>query len=224
MSEIVRVGGPRKTYRKKRTWRPKKDHGKIQKLQKEVSAIKRSLKQDVEVKNYDATFASTLIDWNGALTTNMFAPTAGTGQTGRIGVDCTITGMEFRFTATANATAASTLRVLLVVDKKNALTAVNTFLQPSLLGTPGAPLAFYNRNFRNDFTVLYDKVIDFDYSTGNTSHNFVAKSNKKIKVVFDNTSALCNEGAIKLVFVSNITAAGPRPTVLFEGRMYYTDM
>jgi len=182
------------------------------------------LKQNVEVKNNDSSFPNTAIDWNGLLTTPIFAPTVGDTRSTRTGAQVSITGGEIRYRVSSSAVAAASIRVLLVIDKEGTGTALSEYFDTAgVFGTPTAPLAFFDRDRRANFKVVYDKLHEFDYQTGNLQQYAKIKI-PKMQVQFDDASTTVRKNALRVILVSDITTAGNRPAFESEARIYFTDM
>jgi len=159
---------PGRKYRRKKRITRTPPSLKVAKLQSQVRKISKTLKQNVEVKNNDSSFPNTAIDWNGLLTTPIFAPTVGDTRSTRTGAQVSITGGEIRYRVSSSAVAAASIRVLLVIDKEGTGTALSEYFDTAgVFGTPTAPLAFFDRDRRANFKVVYDKLHEFDYQTGN---------------------------------------------------------
>jgi len=118
---------PGRKYRRKKRITRTPPSLKVAKLQSQVRKISKTLKQNVEVKNNDSSFPNTAIDWNGLLTTPIFAPTVGDTRSTRTGAQVSITGGEIRYRVSSSAVAAASIRVLLVIDKEGTGTALSEY-------------------------------------------------------------------------------------------------
>jgi len=199
---------PGRKYRRKKRITRTPPSLKVAKLQSQVRKISKTLKQNVEVKNNDSSFPNTAIDWNGLLTTPIFAPTVGDTRSTRTGAQVSITGGEIRYRVSSSAVAAASIRVLLVIDKEGTGTALSEYFDTAgVFGTPTAPLAFFDRDRRANFKVVYDKLHEFDYQTGNLQQYAKIKI-PKMQVQFDDASTTVRKNALRVILVSDITTAG----------------
>lgn len=226
MADRMRMSGPKGQPRKgrPRKSRPRTTKNKVRKLQTQVRKISKTLKQNVEVKNNDSSFPNTAIDWNGLITTPIFAPTVGDTRATRTGAQVTVTGGQIKYRVSSSTLSAGSIRVLLVLDKEGAGTALTDYFNTvGVFGTPTAPLAFFDRDRRAQFKVLYDKLHEFDYATGNLQQYDKIKI-PKFQVQFDDASTTIRKNALRVILVSDITVAGNRPAFESEARIYFTDM
>lgn len=225
MADRHRISGPKGYKKKKKVYTPKSTRGKVKKLAHEVKAIKKEMKREVEVKNYDDTLAITSIDYNGILSVNLLPITQGIQANARIGDEIMCTGFEFRYVVAAGTTTAnSKIRVMMVQDFNNVLSSVTEYLNSLQVGTALAPLAFFNRANRGDYKVLYDKVHEFDFGTGNLQQIGMVKVPNKIPVKYvTGGSTLVTENGIRMIAISDTAPAGGRPTINGYWRFYYTD-
>jgi len=217
---LVRQRKPRK-----KAMKPK---NKVAKLSRDVAKIKKELATDIERKNLYVNFGPLAIDNSGTMSAVSNSITQGDGVAERIGRAVKCSGMDFRYHVTANsAVTAASMRVIVILDKTNALVQAADILYAGAgftLGTSRACMSFYNRNNRNDFVVLYDKLHDFDFSTGDFQayEKVNIKSNHITKYVDD--SALVTENAIRVFCISDQPLAGAaRPTIEWVMSYYYTD-
>lgn len=61
------------------------------------------------------------------------------------------------------------IRVILLMDKQGYNVPIITdVLEPALLGTANAPLALYNKNYLNRFTIYFDKIVTVNDSKTET--------------------------------------------------------
>jgi len=211
--------------RRKRT--PKSDHGKILKLAGEVSKLKKVV-NDTEIKNDYINFDQTQIDYNGSITTPVNAITQGVDVDARIGRSIQCHGIDFRYRVEQNTTAQNSIRVIVVLDKDASLTQTADLLYNGLagftVGSRRAPLSFYNRNNRSQFTILYDKIHDFDQVTGDCQAYERVKLKTKHKTTFVDNSNVIAENALRVFAISDqAPAAGTRPTLEWAMSYYYTD-
>jgi len=211
--------------RKKRM--PKSDHGKILKLVGEVSKLKKVM-SDTEIKNDYINFDQTQIDYNGAITTPVNAIAQGVEVAARIGRDITCRGVDFRYRVEQNSTTPNSIRVIVVLDKDASLTSTSDLFYNGLagftVGSRRAPLSFYNRNNRSQFTILYDKLHDFDQTTGDCQAYERVKIKTHHKTTFMDNSTVIAENALRVFAISDqAPAAGSRPTLEWAMSYYYTD-
>lgn len=220
------IKGGKKMPKKVKRSRPKTDHGKIQKLSKELSLVKKGLKQTVEIKNFDqittaATATAVGNDYGSGF--NMFAPTQAVGQNSRVGDSCFVTNMDLRFRLTnVDPAVIGQCRVIVWIDEDNALAATSLLNTVGLINTVGAPLAFYNRYYRRQFTILYDELFDLDATQSSQQTVRVnLPINKEVSFQAANTNILQN--SIKILFVSNVTAASADILYQYTSRIYFKD-
>jgi len=216
----------RQKRHRKRGRRPK---NKVSKLVRDVAKIKKELITDIERKNLYINFGPLAIDNSGTMSVVANSVTQGDGVAERIGRSIKCSGIDFRYHVTANSAAtAASMRVIVILDKTNALVQAADILYNGAgftLGTSRACMSFYNRNNRNDFVVLYDKLHDFDFATGDFQvyEKINIKNHHTTKFVDD--SALVAENAIRVFCISDQPLAGAaRPTIEWVMSYYYTDM
>jgi len=210
----------------KKKGRPK---NKVTKLAQDVAMLKKELISDVEKKNLYISFAASVVDSNGLMSGVVNSVTQGDGVEERIGRAIKCSGIDFRYHLTANsAVTAAALRVIVIIDKTNSITTAADLLYAGAgftLGTSRAPMSFYNRNNRETFTILYDKLHDFDYATGDFQvYEKVNIKNPHITKFVDD-SALVTENAIRVFAISDQPSAGPaQPAIEWVMSYYYTDL
>lgn len=217
---LVRKKKPKKAHRPK---------NKVTRLAKDVAMLKKELITEVERKNLYVSFAPTLIDDSGVMSAVANSITQGDGVFERIGRAVKCSGIDFRYHITANsAVTAAAMRVIVVLDRDNALTTTADLLYASggfTVGTSRAPMSYYNRNNRNTFTILYDKLHDFDYASGDFQVYEKVNIREDHICKFVDDSALVTENAIRVFMISDQPlAAAARPGIEWVMAYYYTDM
>jgi len=201
---------------------------KVTRLAKDVAMLKKELISDVERKNLYISFAATQIDNNGTMSAVANSIIQGDGIYERIGRAVKCSGIDFRYHLTANSpTVAAAMRVIVILDKTNSISTSADLLHADptfTLGNSRACMSYYNRNNRETFTVLYDKMHDFDYATGDFQvyERVSLRENHVTKFVDD--SALITENAIRVFAISDQgLASAARPTIEWVMAYYYTD-
>jgi len=211
-----------KKYSKKM---PKSTKGKVFALAKDLSKLKKELRSEVEVKNYDQNNTTTLFGWDGlaVASLNNVIP-QGVGQAGRVGDEILITGLDMRYVI--ENTSAATLcqaRVIVFVDRENALPVNQVLNLPAgIVNTVTAPLSFYNRLYRDQFTILYDKMHTLDV-TENSQYAERIKIPLKTKVQFQPGLTTVLNGMIKIAFIGSVNPAASPLQYRYQSRVYYTD-
>jgi len=204
----------------------------LRSLKKDVRMLKKKVINDVELKNDYINFSLAQIDWGGAMTTPVNAITQGVDVDARIGRNLTCAGVDFRYHVSANTDSptfvGNAIRVIVVLDHDASLTQPADLLYNGLagftVGTSRAPLSFYNRNNRSQFTILHDKIHEFDYASGNLQQYEKVILKTKHKVTFVDNTNVISKNALRVFMISDkATAAADRPTIEWAMNYYYTD-
>lgn len=204
----------------------------LRKLKKDVSMLKKQVISNVEVKNDYISFPLQQIDWDGAITTPVQTISQGVDVDARIGRSLRCKGIDFRYHVGANNNnptfTGNAIRVVVVLDHDASLTQTSDLMYNGLagftVGTSRAPLSFYNRNNRPQFTILHDKIHEFDYASGNLQQYEKVTLKTKHKVTYVDNSTLVAENAIRVFMISDKpVAAGDRPYIEWVMNYYYTD-
>lgn len=216
-----------KTAKRKRgNKRPKTTKGQLVVLSKKVSKMEKENKP--EVKNLYTFASATGYDNNGQILVPINAGIAqGTDVSGRVGRDVRCAGIDFRYQVYASvATANAAIRVIMYIDKDNSNTAISDLLYAGVgysIGTDRAPMSFYNRNNRGTFTILYDKLHEFDLNSGSLQqYEHVKLKTNHVTRFIDNTTTI-TENAIRIALISDKAISGlPIFTMLCS--YYYSDI
>lgn len=208
--------------RKARKPRRSKKPTTVKALAKVVSNLKREMDDKIELKSYDGVLATTSFNWSGAITTGLCVPSQGVGRSARVGSQIHCVAMDIRYHVQPGiVTTNQAIRVIIFIDRESTVSAVTDVLETAYLGTSAAPLAFFDRDRRHDFIILHDMVHEFDLDTGNMQQWIRKRIPLKLKVQFDDGTALIQAGNIKALAVSNVAASAP--TLQLITRTYYQD-
>jgi len=213
----VSMGQPK--YKNKKSRRGKLS---LKKLAREVSSVKKQIKEEIEVKSYDGVTGTTPANWSGLISTGLCLPQQGDAYTMRIGDKITVTGMDLRYAVQPGVTNVNqAIRVIILVSRENTTSAVSDVLESSYLGTVHAPYAFFNRHKRQDFRILHDQTHEFDLNSGNMQQWIRKKIKVRFPIVFDAGAQTVQQNQLRYIVVSNVAASAP--TIQFASRTYYTD-
>jgi len=213
---------------KKGNKKPKSLTGKVMKISHELSKLRKDTKP--EIKSALSRLVYTQFDSNGQVIIPINAAIAqGTDIGGRIGRDVQCHGIDFRYYVRSVATTKSTsIRVIVYIDKDNSNTAVSDVLNALAAFTIGnelAPLSFYNRNNRNTFKILYDRIHDFDFASGDLQASVQVNLKTDHITKFIDNSTTITENAVRVLCISSETAAsGLGGQLGFVAQYYYTDV
>lgn len=215
---------PTKRARRHRRGMPKSTKGKVSMLSKEVSSIKKALKEEVEIKNYDTNSVATFLGWD---FTNVVSLNSVIAQSiainGRVGDECDITGLDVRYLLTNNSsTFLGCVRVLIFVDQENVLPVSQVLDGTSRVNTANAPLSFYNRTYRDKFTILYDKTHTLDI-TENSQYVERVHIPLNLPVKFLPGLATVSKNMLKIAFIGNQAAATANLAYQMCSRVYFKD-
>lgn len=216
---------PTKKAKKSYPKKPKSTKGKVYALAKDLSKLKKEMRAEVEVKNYDQNNTTTLFGWDGlaVASLNNVIP-QGVGQSGRIGDEILITGLDMRYVI--ENTSVSTLcqvRVIIFSDTENALPVNQVLNLPAgIVNTVTAPLSLYNRLYRDQFKILYDKIHTLD-ATENAQYVERVKIPMKLKVQFQPGLTTVLNNMLKIAFIGSTAAAASPLQYRYQSRVYYTD-
>lgn len=204
---------------------PKSTKGKVFALAKDLSKLKKELRSEVEVKNYDQNNTTTLFGWDGlavASLNNVIAQSV--GQSGRVGDEILITGLDIRYVIENTAPGVlGQARVIIFSDRENALPVNQVLNLPAgIVNTVTAPLSHYNRLYRDQFTVLYDKIHSLD-ATENSQYVERVKIPLKLKCQFQPGLTTVLNNMLKIAFIGSTTAAASPLQYRYQSRVYYTD-
>lgn len=219
--------GRKKKYRSKT---PKSMKGKVAKLSKTVSSIKKELSSAIEVKNFDTSLTvNTPVDNLGTFLANIFNPAQGVGNGARVGDQVDPISINMRYRVAQNVliavptTGQHTLRVILFWDHENNMVSTD-LLDVFTLGGALATFSNYPRASRGAFTVIYDKVHTLDIVENNQEFvNINLKLNKSVR--FAPGAATTERNQLRCFVVSNETLASgnQRPTFQMNCRVWYKD-
>lgn len=175
-----------------------------------------------ETKYYDFNITQGPM-WTGLLNILSNIP-AGNLEGERIGNSAFLKGMYANFIINKNPALIGTqnIRVILFIDKQGYNTPVITdVLEPALLGTVNAPLALYNKNYLNRFTILYDKIVTVnDSKTETVILKRYIRLRKKAHYIGLGTSF---SNQVYLLHISSEGNILQLPTVSASFRTIYTD-
>jgi len=110
----VSMGQPK--YKNKKSRRGKLS---LKKLAREVSSVKKQIKEEIEVKSYDGVTGTTPANWSGLISTGLCLPQQGDAYTMRIGDKITVTGMDLRYAVQPGVTNVNqAIRVIILVSRE----------------------------------------------------------------------------------------------------------
>jgi len=209
---------------------PKSMKGKVAKLSKTVSYIKKELEEAIEVKNSDsAVTVPTLMDNLGNFIAGIFTPAQGVGNGFRVGDQVTPTSINLRYRISQNPLSTASIatqnicRVILFWDHEGNMVSTD-LLDTFTLGGQLAPYSNYPRASRGAFTILYDKVHTLDLVENVQEFvNVNLKLNKEVR--FSPGSATVERNLLRIFICSNETLASgnQRPQFQMNCRVWYKD-
>lgn len=226
LADRVPMAKAKTAKRKKGLKKPKTTKGQLVVLSKKVSKMEKDNKP--EVKNLYTKVDATGYDNSGTILTPINSAIAqGTDVAGRVGRDIRCHGIDFRYQVYASVvTSNCAIRVIMYVDHDNSNTAISDLLYAGAgysIGTDRAPMSFYNRNNRGTFTILYDKLHEFDLTSGSLQqYEHVKLKSNHVTRFIDNTTTI-TENAIRIALISDKAISGlPIFTMLCS--YYYSDI
>lgn len=172
---------------------------------------------NIEYKINDTLANGTTFDYAGTMVT-VNNPAQGSTDVTRIGDSIKCQNLMLRFLLTRGA-GDSTGRVIVFWDDQNQISTGANLLE--VTGTASSVLSpkLYDARFRSK--VLYDKVFVMDQVNQSTwDENVQIKIDQHTQ--FNAGSTTINTGALKVLFISNITGANI-PTVNYYSRLSFTD-
>lgn len=216
---------PTKRAKKYRKRLPKSTRGKVMALSKDVKRLKQDLRQEVEVKNYDTNTATAqLFGWDllSVQSLNAVIPQS-IAQGGRVGDEIMMTGLDLRYVVeNTSASILGQARVIVFVDKDNVLPVNQVLFPTGASGTANAPMCFYNRQYREKFTILYDKLHTLDV-TENAQYSERIKIPLKLKCNFQAGLTTVLNNMIKIAFIGSVNPVGSVLQYRMLSRLYYSD-
>lgn len=187
-------------------------------LWKDVKRLKDMI--NIEYKYIDTVDTGSNPTYAGGYAT-FTMPAAGTGDSQRIGDSVKLQRLmmrgEIRY-ATAG-TDGQTVRLIIVNDKQNKISAVSDLLDSNYLSTVNAVNAPKNYDKRFQTKILYDR--SFLVNSQNIERRFVINLPLNFHAQFDAAGSTIDSGSLKYFLVSD-QMTNP-PTVNFVGRITYTD-
>lgn len=146
-------------------------------------------------------------------------PGQGVGDTQRDGDSIRYLNMTFRYGCEKNpAIASSVVRVIVLWDEQNRVTAANQVLQ--VIGTNNAPFSpkLYDTRFQTKF--LYDKTHCLTDVQNRITREVTIPINKHCQFLAG--AQTVTTGSLKFLFVSDI-AGGSTPVIQWQARMTFMD-
>lgn len=206
---------PRRTFRKKPTFAKKSRNG-TKKLAKQVHKLMRE--NQPELKNTDNTVTGSTPTWSGLITSgNTIAQGSAVDQ--RIGDSVRMKGFNLKMQIVNNAATTTMTRVIVYWDQDNSVSSASQVLVN--LGTAITPLSPYNRDYRDYFQVLHDKI----YTTDSVSKGQVVLNiNRKFNKIQHYAKGLSTplKGELRILCISDVLSAPPSVDIYL--RQYFIDM
>lgn len=199
-------------YRKKDVKLRPRDK-KIIKKAVQASAAKR------ERKFHEYTITTAAVSYSGSMY-NLGVVTQGTSDTTRIGDTISPTSLTVCLNFAASATDSYNLVRIIVVQAKTTISLVSEVLMWT--GTINAPAAFYNKDLRNNYTVLYDKRRNISSSVGPASTCFDINVKVSRPIHYLAGTGTIVSGGLYLIAVSD-SAAVTHPDISGYSRIRFTD-
>jgi len=215
----------RTTAPKAKPYRKKRYGSRTATTARKALSIAKKVAKEIdfrELKNLDNNFLATSVPSSGFATT-FNVPPQGIGQGQRIGDELLVKGIDFRAQIVNNGATTTMTRVIIVIDYKNTLSSISLLLD--FVGSGLTAMSPYQREFRNTYKVLFDKVFMTDgVSRGQQLVRFSKKfkMGKEVKQTFQPGSGSLTQNVIRTFLVSDVLV-GVAPTVDAIQRLYYTD-
>ncbi len=185
-----------------------------------------SLNKNFELKNFDQNISETMFDRNRIIFNTLLFPGQGVGISQRIGDRITLKHLKISIalnnSISATATNASSIRVIIIYDKKNTIADASEVL--SVTASAQVILSDYNPQHRQDYVILHDRLytVDEQFKFSNVFKLFVQLKNKVTE--FSPGTSVLQAGAMKIFFLTNVaSSATDEPTFAFYSRVSYTD-
>lgn len=176
-----------------------------------------------ELKWQDVGGVAASTTWNGTLG-NLFSPAQGDTDITRDGDRVAIERIEFRCNGGMTGAGANQFRCIILRDKTGAIgTTATNVLYSGTMGTANAAQGPYNEDLRQNFEVLYDKIVKVDAVSNYQFYFKYLKRWKKPKLVyFNNNTTTINKGQIKVLFIADTLA--PNFAYDYYCRIWYSDL
>jgi len=207
-------------YQRKTKTYPRSANAKASKALQMVSKIQKEINQR-EIKNVDNQISAQTVNYNGFLTSfNVVGQGVGNGQ--RVGDKLTCEGLDMRFQIVNSGTTTTMTRCIVLQDYKDTMSSPSQILD--VVGSGLAPLSPYQRENRNNFKVLYDKVFQTDsVKQGQVvvKWNYRFPKGNQPSQTYDPGAGTLTENSIRVLFISDLLAT--LPTVDAILRFYYSD-
>lgn len=203
----------------------KKDN-KIHKIARQEA--RKVVNKSAESKSFETYPAAINPSWIGTLQ-QFFVPQSGAGEQQYIGLGVMPTHIRIKGVISAGALSCVT-RVILLQAKTTApiVSGTNSLLDTTAMGTPLAPIAFYNNAIEHNYRVLFDEFYVNVIATESSvlSFDIRIKKDKLKQIRFAATAGQPSTGELALYFYTNIDPAtvGNLPTIRYSTRTYFKDM
>jgi len=177
-------------------------------------ALKKS--NNIEYKIHELTNNASY-DYNGTVSSLLSGLSQGTQDTQRIGDSMKNQNLTFRFYTSRN-TADSIVRIMVIRDDQNKISAVTDVLQAS--GSAFSVLSPKNYDKRFQSKILYDRTFVLDVDQTTIKREMVIPLGFHSQ--FQSGGTTINTGDIKLLIVSNLVTSN-LPSVAWYSRVTFTD-
>lgn len=194
-----------------------KNQGKaIMSLKKDVTKLKKVTKNAMNL--YDT--APSVQPGTTAIVAQVSAVGGGTGLGQRVGDSVVMTSFECKGTFIPNTSTVYDACRYIVLKWKPDLAGA-TIGAGQILAVPSNINSAYNKNYRKDFTVLYDKIIDLSASNGTKTFKF--RRSLKNTLATYNGSGAGSYGKNTIWYLALCTDNVNKSTIAFYTRLNYHD-
>lgn len=213
--KVTFVGGPSKKKPVARTKIDKSQNSRIRKLE-------RAMKFQAEIKHIDnIANVGSLVPHTGFLT-SWNLPAQGDGQGLRDGDQVLVTGIDFRAQLINSGSTTTMTRCIVFQDLKNIVSSASAVLD--IVGTVQAPLSSFQRENRNLFKVLFDRMYLTDaVSRGQAYIKFTKKFKRPVVQTYAPGTQNPTQNTFRVLMISDIATGAGAPAVDQVLRMYYHD-
>lgn len=173
---------------------------------------------NTEYKAYDVTSVAGSVDYNGGVSSLAALISQGTTDNQRIGDSLKLQNLTLRYIGVRN-TADSILRVMVIFDPQNKISAVTDVLAATGSAISVVSPKNYDKRFYSN--VLYDRTMTLT----SADHPYVIEDivipvDKHVQ--YSGGTTTVNTGDLKLLVISNVVTTN-LPTLTYYARLTYTD-
>lgn len=161
---------------------------------------------------------ATQLSWTGSVV-DMFVPVQGDGYNQRDGDEILAKMCDLRWQLTLGTSlVASTARIIIYWDKMNTCPNPSSIL--ASVGSADAVISRYNQEYRQNWTLLFDKTYIIDNVN---KASYIVKFRKALnkKIVFNTAGTTARKGQLKVLYISNKAAGVDAPLFIQQSQVHF---